>query len=157
MRRFLTLVALLVLAAFLATGCSPKTEANAGTEGTAVTSTPSADDDHEHNVAGKTDDDGAEDHDDEGAEGDDKDEPGEKEDGDDAKPETTTSAPPKPEVKLAVYRDSEGKILCPVMGSTVESEKAAFGFQDHKNVRYYFCCDACPKLFAKDPDSWVKK
>ncbi len=162
MRPLLTIFALLIVAAFLAAGCTPQTEADAGTVDSSTSSQMNKVGEPSMKPAGETDDDdGAEVDDDddkgevEGAEGDDVDKPGEKEDDDD-KAETKTTAIQKPEMKLVAYRNAEGQLACPVMGSPIASEKAAFSYADYKGKRYYFCCDGCPKVFEKNKDTYAK-
>ncbi|MBX3095240.1 MAG: YHS domain-containing protein [Fimbriimonadaceae bacterium] len=50
----------------------------------------------------------------------------------------------------------DGKLVCPVMGATVESAEKAVGYQDYEGKRYYFCCGMCPEQFEKDPAKFVK-
>lgn len=42
---------------------------------------------------------------------------------------------------------------CPVMGGTVNQDIHA----DYNGKRIYFCCQACPGEFKKDPDKHMKK
>lgn len=149
MRSLLTLFALLVLAAFLVAGCTPKAEADTGTQGSS-----SVTDDKGVTTPGQTpagDDGGAVDNDDDGTE--DADEPGD----DDAKDDDDkTTGASTSGMKLAVYKNAEGKITCPVMDVAIDSESAAVGFADHNGKRYYFCCDGCPKVFEKNKDKYAK-
>lgn len=43
---------------------------------------------------------------------------------------------------------------CPVMAGNAIHKKY---FADYKGKRIYFCCGACPRLFAKDPGKYMKK
>jgi len=43
---------------------------------------------------------------------------------------------------------------CPVMKGEAINKKI---FSDYKGKRVYFCCKACPKMFAKDPDKYMKR
>lgn len=65
--------------------------------------------------------------------------------------------PPKEDVKVVVYKNDKGEILCPVMNKVIKSEKDAVSFQDYKGVRYYFCCGECPEKFKADPEKYIKK
>jgi YHS domain-containing protein len=62
-----------------------------------------------------------------------------------------------PDGKLVANRNGEGRLLCPVMGNVIKSEKDAVGYQDYKGVRYYFCCGMCPPKFKADPTKYAKK
>ena len=42
---------------------------------------------------------------------------------------------------------------CPVMGGTINKNLHA----DYKGQRVYFCCQACPPVFAKDPEKYINK
>lgn len=70
----------------------------------------------------------------------------------DAKPAapTTTGEP-------VAYRNAEGKLLCPVMGSVIASEADAVGFQDYEGKRYYICCGTCMPKFKANPAQYAKK
>jgi YHS domain-containing protein len=61
-----------------------------------------------------------------------------------------------PTTELAVYRNDEGKIMCPVMNAPIESEDKAFSHTDYNGKRYYFCCDGCPTVFDKNKDEYAK-
>lgn len=152
MKTFTWTVAACALMAMLAGGCN--STVNTGEGDVAPTDSakgapssgldtpaqkPELDDKDDHGGA-EIDDDGKE-----GAEGDDNDEKDDKDD-----------KPNEGEVVPVAYRDANGQLLCPVMGATIESEAKAIGHQDYKGVRYYFCCGDCPKLFAKDPEKWLK-
>ncbi|MCC6403174.1 MAG: YHS domain-containing protein [Fimbriimonadaceae bacterium] len=58
---------------------------------------------------------------------------------------------------IEISKDAEGNVVCPVMGTKVESPEKAVGYQDYEGKRYYFCCDGCPGAFKKDPAKYVKK
>jgi YHS domain-containing protein len=66
---------------------------------------------------------------------------------------TTKSEAPGTATPVA-FTNSEGQIVCPVMG-TVTSEKDAVGYQDYNGKRYYFCCDDCPDKFKADPAKYA--
>ncbi len=134
------------LAALLVAGCTPKAQTEP--EGTA---NKQVDTDAGPDTPATKPADDSDDHDDHIGEGDDKD--GD-EKGDEDKVNDSAAAPTN--MAPAAYRDKDGQLLCPVMGVPIESEDKAVGFQDHNNVRYYFCCGDCPKLFKKDPDQWLK-
>lgn len=79
---------------------------------------------------------------------------------------TSTTAPEQPAPEPGVgnsttepvaYTNEKGEIVCPVMGTVIESKDKAVGYQDYNGVRYYFCCDGCPEQFKKDPDKYAKK
>lgn len=55
------------------------------------------------------------------------------------------------------FTNDKGQIVCPVMGTVIESKDKAVGYQDYEGVRYYFCCDGCPEQFKKDPEKYAKK
>jgi YHS domain-containing protein len=57
--------------------------------------------------------------------------------------------------QLLVHRDAKGNLMCPVMGTMVESEAKAVGFSDYNGKRYYFCCDGCKPSFDKDPAKYA--
>ena len=43
--------------------------------------------------------------------------------------------------------------LCPVMGGPVNPNI----FVDYEGKRVYFCCNACPEMFKKNPEKYIKK
>jgi YHS domain-containing protein len=43
--------------------------------------------------------------------------------------------------------------MCPVMGGEVDKKF----FADYQGQRVYFCCNACPAMFKKDPAKYIKK
>lgn len=43
--------------------------------------------------------------------------------------------------------------MCPVMGGVVNKQF----FADYQGKRVYFCCNACPAMFKKDPAKYIKK
>lgn len=77
---------------------------------------------------------------------------------DNASTDTTTTPTTKSEAPgtatPVAFTNSEGQIVCPVMG-TVTSEKDAVGYQDYNGKRYYFCCDDCPDKFKADPAKYA--
>ena len=42
---------------------------------------------------------------------------------------------------------------CPVMGGKINKDI----YVDHDGKRVYFCCKACPAMFNKDPEKYIKK
>ncbi|MBN2108920.1 MAG: YHS domain-containing protein [Deltaproteobacteria bacterium] len=42
---------------------------------------------------------------------------------------------------------------CPVMGGKINKSV----YTDYNGKRIYFCCNACPEPFKKDPESYIKK
>lgn len=75
---------------------------------------------------------------------------------------TDTASTPEPPANQAAsatpvaFRDAEGQLKCPVMGTQIASEKEASGFSDHDGKRYYFCCGDCKPKFDTDPHQYVK-
>lgn len=43
--------------------------------------------------------------------------------------------------------------MCPVMGGGIDKQF----FADYQGKRVYFCCNACPATFKKDPTKYIKK
>lgn len=43
--------------------------------------------------------------------------------------------------------------MCPVMGGEIDKKI----FADFQGKRVYFCCNACPAMFKKDPLKYIKK
>ena len=77
--------------------------------------------------------------------------------GSDANPSSSTLTRSQSTHETPVaFRDVDGQLKCPVMGSQIASEKEASGFSDHDGVRYYFCCGACKPKFDTDPHRYVK-
>lgn len=48
---------------------------------------------------------------------------------------------------------AKAQTTCPVMGGPVNKSV----YTDYKGKRVYFCCNACPEPFKKDPDKYIKK
>jgi YHS domain-containing protein len=48
---------------------------------------------------------------------------------------------------------TEPKLVCPVSGKTATKDHA----QKFEGVDIYFCCDNCPKAFAKDTSKYAAK
>lgn len=69
---------------------------------------------------------------------------------------TVPSASPSAQGTPVAFRDTEGRLKCPVMGTQIASEKEASGFSDHDGKRYFFCCGACKPKFDTDPHQYVK-
>jgi YHS domain-containing protein len=42
---------------------------------------------------------------------------------------------------------------CPVTGKTINKGS----YTDYNGKRIYFCCNACPEVFKKDPEKYIKK
>ncbi len=74
-----------------------------------------------------------------------------------AVPPTTESTAPKTEAITTPvdFTNKEGKLICPVTGDVIASKDKAVGYQDYEGKRYYFCCDACPSAFKKDPAKYA--
>jgi YHS domain-containing protein len=53
------------------------------------------------------------------------------------------------------YKNTAGKLECPVMHTEIESEAKAAGYQDHDGKRFYFCCEGCPEEFKADPAKYA--
>jgi YHS domain-containing protein len=47
----------------------------------------------------------------------------------------------------------QAQTACPVMGNPIDKKLYA----DYKGKRVFFCCGMCPKMFAKDPEKYMKK
>ncbi len=43
--------------------------------------------------------------------------------------------------------------LCPVSGAAIKADKVV----EHDGKKVYFCCENCPKAFAKDPSKYLSK
>ena len=63
-----------------------------------------------------------------------------------ARPET--GAPPTGEMK------GQPQTTCPVMDGNKINKSI---YTDYQGKRIYFCCGACPAMFAKDPDKYMKQ
>ncbi len=48
---------------------------------------------------------------------------------------------------------SSTQTICPVMGGEINKNI----YIDYKGSRIYFCCNACPDDFKKDPEKYMKK
>jgi YHS domain-containing protein len=143
MTRLLALIAALVLASYFVAGCSPKAAdepSNAGTAPNAANTAKEGDDDDTTEDADEPGDNDADGDDAEGAADDD----------------TKTTSNSGAKMELAVYKNAEGKLACPVMDVAIESEDAAFSHIDHEGKRYFFCCNGCPEVFKKDPKKFAK-
>lgn len=42
---------------------------------------------------------------------------------------------------------------CPVTGETINKSS----YTDYNGKRIYFCCNACPEAFKKNPEQYLKK
>jgi YHS domain-containing protein len=58
---------------------------------------------------------------------------------------------------LAAFRNDAGELVCPVQGDVIPDPEKSAGFQDYKEMRYYFCCAGCPEAFAADPEKYINK
>ena len=67
-------------------------------------------------------------------------------------PVTMNSAPA---TKLVEFRNADGKLQCPVMGTVIENVKDATSHTDYKGKRYYFCCGECPAPFSANPKKYA--
>ena len=56
---------------------------------------------------------------------------------------------------LPEFKDSNGRLACPVMGDVVESPAEATSYADYEGVRYYFCCSSCADQFAQNPAAFA--
>ncbi|MFZ5481705.1 MAG: hypothetical protein ACOZNI_33385 [Myxococcota bacterium] len=65
-----------------------------------------------------------------------------------ASAQAATEVPP-------AFRNHAGDIACPVMGMAMKSPDDVVSFADHAGVRYFFCCDACEKMFVGDPEAYA--
>jgi YHS domain-containing protein len=54
------------------------------------------------------------------------------------------------------YTNEKGELVCPVMGTVIESKDKAVGHQEYNGKTYYFCCGGCPDQFAEDPAKYAK-
>jgi YHS domain-containing protein len=133
MSKLLALAFAALLALVLAAGCTPAPDAQAEADGTA-------------NGAMTDHDDATED----------ADEPGDSDAKEDEEPGDTKVTGSDGGMTLAVYRNAEGQLACPVMNSPIESEEKAFSHTDYNGKRYYFCCNGCPEVFEKNKDKYAK-
>ena len=60
--------------------------------------------------------------------------------------ETATTVP-------ATTNEVKHQTMCPVMGGAVNKGV----FADYQGMRVYFCCNACPAQFKKDPVKYITK
>jgi len=67
------------------------------------------------------------------------------------------STPAANKVVDGVFCNAEGKPLCPVMNSVVESEADAVEVIEHEGVKYFICCAGCPDKFKADPAKYAIK
>jgi YHS domain-containing protein len=58
-----------------------------------------------------------------------------------------------PAVAAEDAKDPLAAAKCPVSGKAVKAESTA----DHNGGKVYFCCDNCPKAFAKNPAKFAAK
>lgn len=75
-----------------------------------------------------------------------------------AKNDAQTSGAVAPaESDVVVFRNENGDIVCPVMGTVIPStEKAVGGYRDYQGKRYYFCCAECAPKFDQNPDAYAE-
>jgi len=81
---------------------------------------------------------------------------------------TAENSTPEPEVtqtesqgtddsmETVAFTNEDGELLCPVMGSVIESKEDAVGHADHDGKRYYFCCGGCPDEFKANPEKYAE-
>ncbi len=60
--------------------------------------------------------------------------------------DSSTPAGESGDMEMAVFRDKDGDIVCPMMGAKISDPSKAVGHVDYEGVRYYLCCDACKSL-----------
>jgi len=73
-----------------------------------------------------------------------------------AAPASTTTAAATGVVIRMARPDELGKdAVCPVMGTRFKVT-AITQAADYKGKTYYFCCNACPPEFQKNPDRYAK-
>ncbi len=53
-----------------------------------------------------------------------------------------------------VYKNSEGKIVDPVCGMTVDPKGRKL-FSIYSGYKYYFCAEGCLKSFEADPEKYL--
>ena len=49
--------------------------------------------------------------------------------------------------------EAKAQTTCPVMAGNPINKSI---YSDYKGKRVYFCCGACPGMFAKDPEKYLK-
>ena len=49
--------------------------------------------------------------------------------------------------------EAKAQTTCPVMAGNPINKSI---YSDYKGKRVYFCCGACPGMFAKDPEKYIK-
>lgn len=55
--------------------------------------------------------------------------------------------------EVGMAKAGTAQTTCPVMGDAINKNIYA----DHMGKRVYFCCNACPAEFKKDPMKYIKK
>jgi YHS domain-containing protein len=69
----------------------------------------------------------------------------------------TTGSTAQPATDVVVFRNENGDIVCPVMGTLIPStDKAAGGYRDYQGKRYYFCCAECAPKFDQNPEAYAE-
>lgn len=68
--------------------------------------------------------------------------------------ETPVTSESTDEPSVVNFTNDDGELVCPVMGSVIESEDKAVGHSDYNGKRYYFCCGGCPSSFDEDPSKY---
>ena len=63
-------------------------------------------------------------------------------------------AGPAPAGGTGAKTEGQAQTTCPVMDGN-KINKAIY--TDYQGKRIYFCCQACPPEFAKDPDKYIKQ
>lgn len=53
----------------------------------------------------------------------------------------------------AEKEEDKQPITCPISNKPIDKEAAV----DYKGGKLYFCCQNCPKAFAKSPEKWAAK
>lgn len=54
---------------------------------------------------------------------------------------------------VTLEKAPKAQTICPIMGGEINKEIYA----DYKGKRVYFCCEACPDTFMKDPEKYIKQ
>jgi YHS domain-containing protein len=55
-----------------------------------------------------------------------------------------------------VYRNADGKAVCPVMGTVMASDDSAVKKIEWEGTTYHICCPPCIEPFEADPASYLK-
>lgn len=65
------------------------------------------------------------------------------------KPKATAAVAPVPPAATTAIAQK----ICPVMGGPINPKI----YVDYQGRRVYFCCNACPEAFKKDPEKYLQK